>query len=98
MKICGEQFSVKRISTASPLPASCGNSVGTIREDVKGESTTEMIRHGNILAAPATARGIMRRAPFSFNNGSLSIVEVGESTMRIKTVNDLCHLEREGLV
>ena len=34
-----------------------------------------------------------RLSPFSFANGSLTVVEVGGPRLRIRTVNDTCHLE-----
>ena len=49
---------------------------------------------GHLLGVPAG-----RWAPFSFGNGSLSVVEIGEhNSLRIKMLNDCCHLEREGLL
>ncbi len=37
-----------------------------------------------------------RRSPFSFGNGSLTIVDLDGNGPRIRLVNDQCHIEREG--
>ena len=65
------------------------------------QETVGVVTHGGVLGVyMGYLLGIEtgRWAPFSFRNGSLSVVELGDTGVRIKTVNSCCHLETEETV
>ncbi|MBN1953434.1 MAG: histidine phosphatase family protein [Anaerolineae bacterium] len=60
------------------------------------EDVVAVVTHGGVLAAyfgHLLEIETGRWAPFSFSNGSLSIVDVADGGARIWLVNDRCHLD-----